>query len=305
MVLVAKIIRVILLFVYTLLVLVHFIIKDHFDYIDFFFYVLPPPVLILGALPLIFLFARYKYVHVTLFTIIAILYIHWNTNYHFSNVSPVLDDSKSILLWNVAKRKDYNIDVLQETLAKQEVDAIFLVEAIHKNNAFNQDFRDHFKDYNLQFLNGNMIVIARNSIKNVLYEEKSGKYRLNHLQIAIDSTIYNIGLVDILNDLSKIPENLNKKEALNTLHRYAIAEDLDIILGDFNTPYESVNFRPFRKSHNSARSYQNGFTPTWPPRRPMFEIDQIWLSKKLDIIKLIKTFHKGSDHAMLISYFKG
>ncbi len=220
-----------------------------------------------------------------------------------SHTTKDLSNTSSLLFWNINKQKDYNIKVLKEILEGNRINALFFVEAIHKNNEFNKVFQNDLKEYNIQYLKGNMMVASKGPIKPIWYYEKNNILRFNHIKVKIDSTIFNIGLVDILNNFNKIPKSLNKKEAFNTIITYAEENHLDIVLGDFNTPYESVHFDKFQNNYNSAREFQIGFTGTWPSILPLFEIDQIWISKEREILKTEKYYFDNSDHAMLITYF--
>jgi hypothetical protein len=234
----------------------------------------------------------------------AFLSVYWKINYHFSHKEELVGKSKSIVLWNIARRRDYNIQVLKEVLEKQNVDALFLVEARQKKSEFRITLEEELKGYHIQFLDGNMLVISKGAIEPLHYATKSNTYRFNHLKIKIDSTVLHIGLVDVLNNFSQLPGNLNKKEALGIIIDYAEKNSLDLIIGDFNTPYESINFKTFHEYYNSARTFQNGYTSTWPSSLPLFEIDQIWISKNRDILRMKKAFYNGSDHALMVTYFK-
>jgi endonuclease/exonuclease/phosphatase (EEP) superfamily protein YafD len=50
-----------------------------------------------------------------------------------------------------------------------------------------------------------------------------------------------------------------------------------LVMGDFNTPWESVHFDPFRAAmHHAFDRAGNGLSPTWPLPLPLLEIDHVW-----------------------------
>ncbi len=68
-----------------------------------------------------------------------------------------------------------------------------------------------------------------------------------------------------------------------------------LILGDFNTPRDSLSFRPIRKYVNNAHEASGGGWPyTWPVPLPMYSIDNAWVSQD---IRVYQHRHKPSRHS--------
>jgi vancomycin resistance protein VanJ len=50
-----------------------------------------------------------------------------------------------------------------------------------------------------------------------------------------------------------------------------------LVVGDFNTPWESVHFDRFRATmHHAFDRAGSGFAPTWPLPLPVLELDHVW-----------------------------
>ena len=50
-----------------------------------------------------------------------------------------------------------------------------------------------------------------------------------------------------------------------------------VVLGDFNTPWDSVHFDPFRATmHHAFDRAGSGLSPTWPLPLPVLELDHVW-----------------------------
>ena len=78
-----------------------------------------------------------------------------------------------------------------------------------------------------------------------------------------------------------------------------------IVLGDFNTPYESSYLKPLKSDFNQAFNKKgNGFRETWFYNLPLLSLDHIWVSKDLKILKTEKIHTFKSDHNMLKTYIK-
>lgn len=288
-----------LLIGYVFLLLVHFAIKDNFYLTGILFYAFPLPILIVATLPLLALFYTKKGIRFILIGVIGCLLIFWIKNQYINGSNSKIDATHSILFWNIANQKDYNISTLEKIIDSNDIDALFFVEALHKNNKFNAEFEKRLSGYNIQLLEGNMMVAARKHITTVGYLNEKHNYRLNHLKVALGKNTFDVALVDVF----ARPLH-NKEQALSDIITYSEKNGIDIIVGDFNTPYESIYFDKFKSKYTSARNFQNGFTATWPNPVPLLEIDQVWISKRLVIHRLEKNYNHGSDHALLITEFE-
>ncbi|MBU2929253.1 endonuclease/exonuclease/phosphatase family protein [Winogradskyella psychrotolerans] len=229
----------------------------------------------------------------------ASLTYFWINNQYINYDSISANSTNSIFFWNIADQKDYNIDVLKKTLETRSIDALFFVEVLHKDNDFNSQFKHQLHNYNVEFLEGNMMVAAKSDITIINYLEEKRHYKLNHLKVEIGTTPFEVVIVDIFAK----PWH-NKKKAFTKIYEYLEDHDIDIILGDFNTPYESIYFNHFKTNYASSRNFQNGFTATWPYPVPLLEIDHIWINKQLPILSTEKKFYTESDHGILITEFK-
>jgi hypothetical protein len=79
-----------------------------------------------------------------------------------------------------------------------------------------------------------------------------------------------------------------------------------VIVGDLNTPRESVHFDVWRAHYqNALESRAGSLHETWPCGLPLLSLDQIWVGpswKILDVQKLWRL--RGSDHAVLFLRLK-
>jgi len=287
-----------ILVVYIFLLSVHFGFKDHFFITGIIFYTFPLLLLIIALIPLFILFYSKLKIRLLLLGLAGLLSYLWFQNYYYTYENNTISESHSIMFWNIAKQEDYNIKDLKKVLETKSIDAILFVEAMHEDNGFNTEFKHLLKDYNIEFLEGNMLIAAKGSITLKNYSKEQNNYNINHLQIELEQNSYSIAIVDIYGN----PLH-NKRYALNKAITYSKDNNIDVIFGDFNTPFESVHFDNLKLNYKSLREYQNGVSATWPTSIPLLEIDQIWLNKKLTPLSLEKQYFKSSDHALLIGTF--
>jgi endonuclease/exonuclease/phosphatase (EEP) superfamily protein YafD len=75
-----------------------------------------------------------------------------------------------------------------------------------------------------------------------------------------------------------------------------------IVIGDFNTPLESVHLGQMRQHYVEAFEVAGfGFKETWPCGLPLLSIDHIWVGPDWQVLKAEKFWRlTGSDHAALL-----
>jgi endonuclease/exonuclease/phosphatase (EEP) superfamily protein YafD len=75
-----------------------------------------------------------------------------------------------------------------------------------------------------------------------------------------------------------------------------------IIMGDFNTPLESMWFDFWRAAglRHGGEASHSGFRETWPSPWPVLTIDHIWCAKDLRPVHLERIRLKSSDHVGLM-----
>ena len=74
-----------------------------------------------------------------------------------------------------------------------------------------------------------------------------------------------------------------------------------ILVGDFNTPLESVFIKPYRANYTNALEIGGGgFRETWPLRLPLLSIDHLWVGADWEVLEARKVWRlTGSDHAAI------
>nr|WP_321235989.1 endonuclease/exonuclease/phosphatase family protein [uncultured Psychroserpens sp.] len=289
-----------LLIGYAFLLFIHFVIKDLIFPISIIYYCFPLPIIIgLGIILMSFYF-RKKVYFFSLFILVGIITFHWLSNYYYVQFekTPVSDTSK-ILFWNVAKKKQLPIDIIINETNLHKPNILAFVEAKNISEADINKLSEALPDYIFKDLYSQMLV----GVKGQLNSEKKYVVEESHKISLINATINNEVIDFIISDVYAHPF-INKKLPLKAILDIAESNNVSFLVGDFNTPYESVHFSSYFKNYTSFHSYSEGFTATWPLGIPLFEIDHIWINKKFVPISLEKKYFKVSDHALLIAEYE-
>ncbi len=75
-----------------------------------------------------------------------------------------------------------------------------------------------------------------------------------------------------------------------------------IVMGDFNTPSESVYYPPLRHRMRSAfATYGRGYSQTWPMPFPVLDLDHIWVSHHFRVVSSEHPVSFLSDHRPIVA----
>lgn len=288
-----------LLIIYGIVLFIHFVIKDRVYPINIIFYACPLFILIIGNLLLCILYFKIKRVFYLLTACLVFLTFFWFTNYYnVSSISESLDGKESILFWNIARKDKEPLEVLVKEIKNFEPSMIALVEAGELDHRYITAFRKSHPHYSIRILEGEMLLAVKGDIKTVKYYAIEDSYKFNFVEVTIAGQKKSI----LIADVNAVPFN-NRKLALAAIHEFISKKNPSFVVGDFNTPYESLYFADFRSALHDFHSVSDGFTTTWPFGIPFTEIDQIWSAKEIKPLQLYKEYYTASDHALLIGIY--
>lgn len=283
---------------YALLLVIHFLLKDHIFPISIVFYAFPLPILIVTALGLVVLFFRRKQYRLTLMITALLLTFIWWKNYYFETETKHQQKISKLLYWNLAKRSQLPIAYISEKVNQHQPEILAFVEAPHTTLKNLDALKKALPNYSFKTLDGAMLIAAKGDIELLDFDLEEDNYKINLLKIKTNTLNLKLILTDLTANVF-----VNKEIPLSFVSNSAKTNDVDIIVGDFNTPYESVYFDEYKQNFTSFHTYNNGLTATWPLGIPLFEIDHMWMSNKHQPQYLNKYYSDASDHALLISEF--
>ena len=144
-----------------------------------------------------------------------------------------------------------------------------------------------------------MVMLVRGEIQSIEFQEFGTKSRLVVARIIVSGMPARVVLVDLeANPLSR------RKLLLDHLNTVAASpfDGPTLVLGDFNTPGDSVWFGELRRTYSEVlEKAGSGLLATWPFPLPLLGLDHIWVSKDLTPVCAGKRSGWRSDHSQVWS----
>ncbi|MFK7749196.1 MAG: endonuclease/exonuclease/phosphatase family protein [Kordia sp.] len=206
--------------------------------------------------------------------------------------SPDADTSNSleIVLWNAYRVRNFEDAFL---VSKSTPDVMVLIECDEYDY---QKIKEKYKNYHFELTEKLIGIFSKTPIK--IHSKVKTKDHVVVVHFSTKNTHFYA--IDVSSDLRHF-----RKPMLKSIISEVKTEDKTIILGDFNTPFESLFFKNFKKNYQHAFTEKgNGFRETWFWNIPLLSLDHIWVSKDVKILKTEKISTWKSDHSMLKMYLK-
>jgi len=271
------------------LLAIHFVIKERTFLSSLFFYGFPLPVIIVlvVALSILLTKKRRKY-NLIIASVLLLVWLGKSFKIHLSD--SINENDLEIVFWNASRDNTFE-SVFNEN--RNVPDVMVLVES--QGNDIKK-FKRKYPNYFFYKSDREIFITSKTPIE-VIKEITS-----NHKTTIINFKTDNINFYAV--DVMGSPD-VPRSWELSFVNKNIKNEDSTIVLGDFNTPYESMYLKRFKSDFNHAFNKKgNGFRETWLNNIPLLSLDHIWVSKDLKILKTEKTFTTKSDHNMLKTYIK-
>lgn len=260
------------------------------------FYALPRPVLtILAALAALaarrlsrneFRIALVTALGCCLWAILSDL--RWNTQPPAS-----VDPQWKVAVWNAA-HLPRGVQVAAEVIRAWDADVIGVVEAGTTYELELVEWQKALPDYQIVCPRPQMLLIARGHIRNVKLTPIGRHSDVATAEIERDGVVFHVALVDVISNL-----HYGRAEPLRNL-----ATVLDggstpphVVMGDFNTPPESVWFESLREHYSCAFDRAGrGLRATWPVPAPVLQLDFLWTRDGVTVHECFHRWSMVSDH---------
>jgi endonuclease/exonuclease/phosphatase family metal-dependent hydrolase len=219
-------------------------------------------------------------------------YESFSLNSHAATPSNV-----KLFFWNAAHNK--RAGEITNYIHQFNADLIGIVEAGTQTKKARSLWKNAFPGYNVELLAGEMAFITRGEILSKESGSLGRRGRFNLLKVALNGEQFHVLLVDVDGDpfRSRAPAF----EPLAKMIR-SYSQDNLIVMGDFNTPLDSILFESFRQDLTHAfESGGVGFAETWPIPLPVLALDHIWVSKKINVVNCNLNWSWLSDHRSVVT----
>lgn len=268
--------------------LIHFTIKDTFYLSSLLFYTTPLPLIVLGLLfLLLFVKASARKYYVMATVVVGAI---WFNRSYTSSAEVTIENATEVVLWNSYRRANFE-DAFSESNSIPDV--LVMIEADKENY---QKIRENYPNYHFELTNKGIGIFSKTPIQ--IHSNIKTEQHVVVVHFSTKNT--NFYAIDVSADL-----RFFRKTMLQSVLSEIKTTEKTIILGDFNTPFESLFFENFKKKYQHAFAEKgNGFQETWFWNLPLLSLDHIWVSRDLEILKTEKIATWKSDHSMLKMYLK-
>ena len=246
-----------------------------------------------------------RWLRTTIMLVVAcVCLVWWHQVSWFDQAESLRPSDVKILFWNVARGQKGWIEVV-ETIRRYDPHVVGLVEARRASAELDREWLQNFPELEMTDVGGGMLLMTRGTIQQISYGRlgMTGGYKC--IEIELNRRPLNVILVDISKNLfvsrrTPIEDLANVVESLG-------AEPV-IVMGDFNTPGDSVYFNALREHMVNAFEHRgDGYAatwPIWPVPMPALHIDHIWLNRNVTISRCDALWPPGSDHRPLLVHVR-
>ena len=203
-----------------------------------------------------------------------------------------------IVYWNTANAS-WGVDRLAAQLVKWDAPIIGLIEANSYFPSTLKEWQSQLPEYQVVPAHFGGLIAVKGTVKKQISHRLLPSSHCEQFDLAVGDDEFTLLLVDISAQLS-----LSRRQPLQDLA--ALAEKLNdrplVIIGDFNTPDDSVHLRPlYNQCRNIFREDGTGYAATWPMPLPVLTLDQVWVNQQVNASKCEHLWSFFSDHRPTVS----
>jgi len=211
---------------------------------------------------------------------------------HNPPVAPAADDVR-VLFWNIAKGAGGWEQVAAE-IRRLDPDIVGLVEAGRDVATMEQFWHRQLPDYQVAHFVTGIAVLARHDlvVRDASTLATWGRYA--HCDVLLGDRRLNVVVADMFNT-----PKVSRSRCMEPIYRVLsnIADGPTLLIGDFNTPPDSVYLQRLRRDlSNAFETAGNGYAATWPLPLPVLELDQAWSSRQVRVSRCELGWTRLSDH---------
>jgi len=273
-------------------------VRDSVDFLAPLYYATPWPVLAFLTLPLVWRVRRQPrmvFGSIVLTHVFLAMWIMegWRTGQPSREPADL-----RVVHWNVS-RPVGRFPAMAQRLREFDADILAIAEALPRSGQGAGRWRAAFGDYIAQFAPGNTLCLVRGEV----IARESGALGPASYYSRLDVRVKGRDLRVLQVDISGVPAQ-SRREPLTKLAQ--LVESLGdrplVVLGDFNTPRQSVHFTALRKNLvNTFEKAGLGSGETWPMPLPVLSLDQMWCSKQLVPVRNRHEITFRSDHRAVVA----
>jgi hypothetical protein len=211
-------------------------------------------------------------------------------SFRFDDLPKVRATAPAVVVWNAGRALDQKPAAWPE-LAASDLSAV--IECGTFDEAEWQRFTAASPGHEWRRFDGSTMLGVRGRILSHQSLGVHDRFRCHRVRVALHD---HGELTVVVADVRSQPW-ISREQAMATILRAAGDDPRAIILGDFNTPPESVWFRDWRKREFTLGNDgpRRGFRETWAYGLPLLTLDHVWLAPGWRALRCERV-RLGSDH---------
>lgn len=283
-------------------VVVRFTIRDGMDGFLMLYFATPWPV-IAGASLLCAMYwvrhgARFLAALLTVLSLVSVV-LWLQSDWQWRNV-PTTHGQLRIVHWNV-DRPDWRQVWTFAWLAEQNADIIAIAEREPRQRDMAPRWETAFPGYKQVPQPGELLLLVRGEVLSTENEMLGERSYASTIRVRVRGREVTILQADV-NGTPWVSRAKPFGQLMEIVHRHD--KEQVILLGDFNTPLDSVDITPLRQElKNAFEAVGSGCAATWPMPVPVLTIDQIWSTSGLHPVRCQNVALWQSDHRAVVAEF--
>jgi endonuclease/exonuclease/phosphatase (EEP) superfamily protein YafD len=282
--------------------LLHLTVRDGSAGIATLFYAMPLPLIMLGWLIAAAWHFRRRMLMVVCIALALVTGIWWRAVSYKNEKAPLTTATQpagaplKVLYWNMAYHRLPSED-LDRLIATHRPDIVGLGEVGLRSGDPNPLLRNLPAGYTTVRPEHGMAFIVRGAIQVKRVKKLKGRSKFVEVDATVDGRVWHLVLVD--GDADPL---LSREELLETVLKTGTVPGT-LVMGDFNTPLESVWFHRWSAAgmHHASEGARQGFRETWPRQFPFLTIDHLWCTQDLRPQFMERVALSSSDHLAIVA----
>ncbi len=270
------------------------VLRDRWDGLAAVFYLLPLPVLAGIAAFLAIVHRGRRRMAGIFFLLLLAWWLARSWSWHVSGVDTAASAGEfRCLYWNLS-RPGQPSEAMIELVRELQPDVAGFGEPGPHFMEHEAAYEKALPGYDCHFMPRGLILLSKWPARMIERAKLDGRGAYGVYEVTAPHHKARIVLVDVHSD----PLSSRKKSLAESL-AHAAGDPHGIIMGDFNTPAESVHLDSYREQgmQNALDAAGRGFRETWFWRLPVLSLDQVWAGKGWRVQEARKINRWSSDHA--------
>ncbi len=218
--------------------------------------------------------------------------------FHFHSQSQRTSETVRVLFWNVY-RGPFGWESILHSIHEENADVVVVAEYGPKR--LPPDFwRHNFPGHPYRILLPREVAVVS---KYPIHDSETIHHSVRGLYHRLMLSIGQQDVSLMVCDLPSRPYH-RRSESIQRVTEMAagMQGQPSLIVGDMNTPVDSVHFDELRSSYRNAFEVGGfGYHATWPMPLPVLAIDHCWVSRHIDVVACRIKWTVSSDHRPVVA----